>query len=592
MRKLSAVLVLIGALALIVAGCGGGSDNGGGAATSGTATGTSTGQDTNAKKGGNLTVMSLGDVDSLDPGYWYYQYDYMVLEQTTQRHLYGWEPDKKQPSPDLAEGLPEASNGGKTLTIKIKPGIMYSPPLADREVTSADFKYAIERAFLPQVANAYVYSYFSEIKGVKDYTDGKAKEITGIETPDEHTLVLQLERPLGVLSTGQALALSITVPVPKDYAEQYDKGKTSTYGQHQVFTGPYMIKNDGNGKLTGYVAGKRIDLVRNPSWKADTDYRPAYLDTITVLGGNDAKLASEKILSGQSMVSGDFAAPPTAVLKSALQRNKDQLDIAPSGSIRFISLNTTVKPLDNINFRKAILAVTNRNALRLTRGGETVGPIATHYIPPGIPGFEESGGNAGPAADFTKNADGDVQLAMEYMKKAGYPSGKYTGPPLLMVGDNDAPANKTGEAFQSQLEQIGIKVTYRQVEHATMISKFCGVPDAKVAICPNLGWGKDFFDGQSMIDPIFNGKNIVPANNVNYSQVNDPEINKMIVDAEGIDGADQRAQAWADINKKLVEGAYMVPWLWDNQINIRSSNVNVQRNEFSSSWDLSFASLK
>ena len=48
-----------------------------------------------------------------------------------------------------------------------------------------------------------------------------------------------------------------TVPVPKDYAQKYDEGKQSTYGQHQVFTGPYMIENDGKGKVTGYEPSKR-----------------------------------------------------------------------------------------------------------------------------------------------------------------------------------------------------------------------------------------------------------------------------------------------------------------------------------------------
>ena len=32
-------------------------------------------------------------------------------------------------------------------------------------------------------------------------------------------------------------------------------------------------------------------------------------------------------------------------------------------------MNTKVKPFDNINVRKAIIAASNRNALRLTRGG-------------------------------------------------------------------------------------------------------------------------------------------------------------------------------------------------------------------------------
>ncbi len=105
------------------------------------------------------------------------------------------------------------------------------------------------------------------------------------------------------------------------------------------------------------------------------------------------------------------------------------------------------------------------------------------------------------------------------MKKAGYPNGKYTGGPVLAVADNTPPAKQTAEALQQQLKAIGINLNLREVPHATMYSKFCQVPKAKVALCPNLGWGKDFFDAQSMIDPMFNGKNIVPSGNVNTAQV-------------------------------------------------------------------------
>ena len=59
-------------------------------------------------------------------------------------------------------------------------------------------------------------------------------------------------------------------------------------------------------------------------------------------------------------------------------------------------MNTTVKPFDNINVRKAVIAGFNRNAMRLVRGGELVGDIPTHMIPPGLPGFEEAGGLRAP----------------------------------------------------------------------------------------------------------------------------------------------------------------------------------------------------
>src|SRR4051812_50026050 len=80
-------------------------------------------------RGGHLDVLSASDVDSLDPGYWYYQYDYMALMEPTQRSLYGWEADADKPTPDLATGDPAISDGGKTMTIKIRPGIKYSAPV-------------------------------------------------------------------------------------------------------------------------------------------------------------------------------------------------------------------------------------------------------------------------------------------------------------------------------------------------------------------------------------------------------------------------------------------------------------------------------
>ena len=72
------------------------------------------------------------------------------------------------------------------------------------------------------------------------------------------------------------------------------------------------------------------------------------------------------------------------------------------------------------------------------------------------------------------------------------------------------------------------------VIRSTMYSKFCGVPKAKVAVCPSVGWLKDFADAQTVLDPTFNGKNILPSNNSNWPQLNDPKINAAMDQAETI----------------------------------------------------------
>ncbi len=72
-----------------------------------------------------------------------------------------------QPTPDIATDQPTISDGGKTITYHLQSGIKFSPPV-NRDVVCDDFKYAIERALLPGVANGYVGLYFTDLVGFAD----------------------------------------------------------------------------------------------------------------------------------------------------------------------------------------------------------------------------------------------------------------------------------------------------------------------------------------------------------------------------------------------------------------------------------------
>jgi peptide/nickel transport system substrate-binding protein len=583
MRKHLHITALLGMLvaALCLSACG--------------STSSSSSSGTSGKNGGTITVLDVGGgVDSLDPGYWYYQADYQQLAQTTQRQLYGWPASATTPVPDLATGMPRVSAGGKTITIRIKAGIRYSPPLQTRTVSAADIKYALERCFAANVGNGYAGSYFTHVVGAPAKPPATPKPVSGIKAPNPTTLVLQLTQPVGVLANGNALALPCTTPVPEDYATKYDKGSQSSYGQHQVFTGPYMIKGAGGGTVPaqGYTANKILDLVRNPSWSRSTDFRPAHFNEIVVKEGFQPEDASQKVLSGRSLMSGDFAAPPPDIAQRYLTSKASQFHVAPSQSIRFIAMNPKIKPLDNVDVRRAIIAATDRNALVLTRGGKYVGIPATHMIPPTMPGFEQAGAKAGPGNDFYANPNGNLALAHAYMKKAGYGSGTYSGPALTAVGDNAAPAKQTAEAFVQQMAKLGLKVQLTEVPHKTMLSKFCGVPKSQPAFCPTMAWGKDFVDSQSMVDPLLNGANISASGNTNVAQVNDPKLNRQLAAASKLSAPAARAQAYANVDKQATANAYYDDWIWDNQVNMWSSNVAYAYNQFNTDADLAFSALK
>jgi peptide/nickel transport system substrate-binding protein len=589
--KLLVPVLAIAALGGALASCGGGG-GGGGEETAASKYPTPTSPPDNAKKGGDLTVIASGDVDYIDPGAAYYAFTYMVT-YATQRPLFSFTPGNiEQAAPDLAASDAVVSNDNKTVTVTLKQGIHYSPPV-NREVTSQDVKYAFERGLLPGIANGYEALYFSSLHGFKEAQAAAKKDpttapdISGITTPDDHTIFFQLDQPVAKQYFVGALSLPLSSPVPEEYAKQYDSQNPSTYGLHEVATGPYMVDS--------YSPGKEIKLARNPNWDSSTDVRPAYLDSIDIQEGfSDTISAGKKILTGSHEVNGDFGLPPED-LKLAVQQYPDQLSLTPGAGSRYVALNTTKPPFDDINVRKAVIANSDRTALQKTRGGPLAGAIATHFIYPLQPGFDEAGGYKGPDLDFVQHPTGDPELAASYMKKAGFSSGKCEGSDcdITMVADDSPPGSDTAAVVKDQLSQLGFNVNLQSVTHDLMYTKFCNVPKNEPNVCPNVGWIADFHDPQTLIDPTFNGENIVSSNNSNWPLLDDKSLNDQMDKAKLIVDTDQRNQTWGNIDDEVMAQAPAIPWFWDNEANATSKDVagvGMLWNE--GVWDLSYTSLK
>jgi peptide/nickel transport system substrate-binding protein len=540
------------------------------------------------KRGGTLVALQESDFEHLDPGITYAALDYPVVF-ATQRPLYSNLPNSTQPSPDLASGPPQVSADNKTVTVHLKEGIQFSPPV-NREVTSADVAYAIERGANPNVANPYLHSYFNAIEGVPNANGGPIK---GIETPNKHEIVFHLDEPKGFF-VAEALVLPLTAPVPREYAQKFDSNKPSDYANYEVATGPYMLENNAEGKVLGigYVPGKSATLVRNPNWNAKTDFRPAYLNEIDIKIGGAEPVIDRQVLEGTNVVQNEPV--PSSGVRLAAEDYKGQIDLSPGGGNRYVALDNKVGPFANVDLRKAVWAALDREALDKVRGGELVANVATHFIYPTIPGFEQAGGLAGSKVDYNEHPQGDMAVAEKYIKLAGYPSGKYTSSKQVqVVGASSPPEKEDAEIVNQTLKNLGFNTKLTLVEISTMYAKYCGVPKEEIDVCPDVGWVADFADPQTVLNPTFNGKFIEPTGNVNYGQVDDPKINAEMTAAELIQGKEARAKAWAKIDDELVEGAVAVPYAWEKSPRLEGSDVHgvaMLWNE--GAWDYSFTSLK
>jgi peptide/nickel transport system substrate-binding protein len=558
---------------------------------------------TGGKKGGNLTVYSSEDFEHLDPGESYFTQDYGV-DYATQRPLFSYKPNTSTTlSPDLATEVPSTSNGGisdggKTVTVHIRPGVFFSPPV-NREVTSADVAYAIERGANPNVANPYFPAYFgagapAPLEGAQT-ASYKGGPIPGITTPNKFTIVFHTIKPSGSFLVS-GLSLPISMPVPQSFAGPMDKSSPTTYGsKYLVATGPYMIKSNPKTGLfqgIGYQTGKSLTLVRNPRWNAKTDFRPAYLNGVTFNIGGDATVIGQQVLKGTNAV--QFDTPAQSVVKLAYQQYPAQITFTPGSGDHYVALDNASGPFKNVNLRRAVWANLNRAGIIKLKGGSLTSEPATHFIYPGVQGFTQAGGYPGPQTDFNKSTTGSLSVAQKYMKAAGYKSGKYTGSQTVqIVGANNGNDPAIIQLLNTDMTQLGFKTHVSLVDQSVMYAKYCGVPKQNIDACPTVGWVRDFADPLTVLYVPFYGPAITPTNNSNWGQVNNPQINAAMQKAALIIDPTARAQAWANVDKMLVDQAVAIPEDFDNQPNVESKNVaGVNQLWNTGTWDLAFTSLK
>ena len=226
---------------------------------------------------------SFGFTDNLDPTGEYLNFGFGILSNLLVRTLVGYDhvagPAGNKLVPDIATTVPKPTNGGKTFTFHIKNGVKFGPPV-DRQVTSQDVLYAMERIAHPKDGAEYGF-YYSPIAGFDTYAAGKAKTISGIRTPDPSTIVFTLTKPTGDFL--YRMAMPATAPIPPEVGRCFE-AQPGRYGKDLVSTGPYMILGADKVSaascaalkpMSGWDGVSRLDLVRNPGYDPKTDSRAA-----------------------------------------------------------------------------------------------------------------------------------------------------------------------------------------------------------------------------------------------------------------------------------------------------------------------------
>jgi peptide/nickel transport system substrate-binding protein len=558
--------------------------------------------------GGTLTMAMLADVTAaFDPQKEYYSVTWEYYRCCLLRNLMSYEGTPTDEGgaeihPDLAAGEPEQSSDGLTWTYQIKPGLMYAPPMEDTEITAQDFIRALERTANPK-ANIGGYSfYYSVIEGFDDFAAGDADEISGLSAPDTHTLEITTTTPVGDMS--YRLAMGTASPIPPDEEGErlgVAEGHDRNYGRFLVASGPYMFEGSETMDFSappadqveapGYVPGRQIVLVRNPSYDPASDgLRDAFPDRIEVRIGGDNDDLYNQVAAGDLDFVVDGVPPPEKIRDYQTNPDlQDKININASDAIRYVSFNLAVPPFDDVHVRKAVSWAFDKQGFRQLRGGESVGEIAGHIM---VNSLEND-----LLADYdpyeTPNSSGDIEKAKEEMAQSAYDSdgdGVCDAPEcsnILTITDREDPYPDQMALLKQFLEPIGLTLDDKQLERGTMYNQ-CNDANSHHALCAGPGWGKDYADGVTFGEPLFTSAGLWESC-CNYSLLGAtseqlaewgydvtevPSIDDKEDECAALEPGDERFQCWAELDQQLMEEIVpMVPYLFDNNVDILSDNI-------------------
>jgi peptide/nickel transport system substrate-binding protein len=515
-KKLFLIAAVLGTALLTslgLAACGGGDDSSGG--------------DESGKSGGILKGTYASFPDYMDPQLSYTAEGWTAMGEVyipllTYKHAEGAEGSEVVPG--LAEDLPKISNGGKTYTLKLRPGLKYSD---GAPVKASDFPYAVERAFVLSSGGS---PFYTGIVGAEQFAETKKGGIPGIKANDKTgEIVIDLTKPRGTFEN--ELALMFVAPVPQSTPME-DQSATPPPG-----TGPYTIVKSQPGKGWEYE--------RNPYWaKANSKAMPEYptgsIDgaKITVIRNPQSQV--DDIEQGTY----DWMQNPPPSSRYAEVKAKyegSQFLVQSTISTYYFWLNTEEAPFDDVKVRQAVNYAIDSRALERIYAGQIVG--TDQILPPGMPGYEKF--------DLYPH---DLAKAKEMIKEANPADTDIT-----VWTDTESPNNEAGEYLNDVLQQLGFNTELKIINadnYFTVIGN---------ATTPNLDagwsdWFEDYPHPNDFFQPLLSGESILPTNNGNFAKIDDPTLNDEIAKlGEERLGPDQEA-AYAELDKKYMEQAPWAPY--------------------------------
>ncbi len=492
-------------------------------------------------QGGDIVVTYKDDIATLDPAIGYDWQNWSIIKSLFSR-LMDYTPGTPELVPSLAESF-TVSPDGQTYTFKLRKGVKFSN---GREVVPADVKYSIERAVNPKTQGPGA-GFFGAIAGFDDFSAGKADGLAGIETPDADTVVFKLSRPDATFL--HVLAINFASVVPKEAVE----AAAGDFGKKPVGSGTFTLKE--------WTIGQKLVLARNPDYFVKG---VPHIDSFTIEIGQEPLVALLRLQKGEVDIAGDGIPPAKFVEMSKSPEAKDMIVDGQQLHTGYVTLNTKIKPLDNVKVRQALnMAINKERIVRIVNGRATP---ANQPLPPLMPGYDTA----------YKGYAYDVAKAKALLKEAGYPNGFST----VLYSTNTDPQPRIAQAIQQDLAAVGVKAEIKALAQSNVIAAGGTEGEAPMIWSGGMAWIADFPDPSNFYGPILGCAGAVQGG-WNWSWYCNEDLQKRAVAADSMSDpakSAERTAAWKSIFVDVMADAPWIPVFNERRVVAKSKRMGGEPN--------------
>jgi peptide/nickel transport system substrate-binding protein len=447
--------------------------------------------------------------------------------------------------PGLAEGLPTVSKDGKTYTFTLRKGLVYSNGVP---VKASDFAYTVKRTIKLGWGNKELLT--ENIAGGEAFDKGKASTVSGIQTNNATgKITIKLVAPYGPFVNVLAFPALGLVPTGTPIK--------SLTNSPPPGVGPYEI--------TSVVPNKSFVLTRNPHFSSSTipGVPTGHVNVDVKIVSNNQSEAEQVLGNTADVFDYNDTIPPT-LLAQVESQAKGRYAKEPTVSGEYFFLNTKEAPFNNPLAREAVTYAIDRRALqRLASGMLDPGCF---FLPVGMPGHPSGKCPYGEPNSETSAAN--FAKAKELIQQAGL-----KGAPVTVWGETRSPHKEFVDYYTSLLNEIGFKATEKIVADAQYYATIGNLSNKA-----QTGWVSFSQDFPNPIDfyQLLNAHSILPTENHNPSQVNDPHIQSELESLAPVSSSqlDTILSRWQALDEYTAQKAYMLVFGYDEAPKFFSNRVD------------------